>query len=283
MKVIDCFTLFNEMDLLEFRFKLLNCSVDLFVIAESNLTHSGKSKVYNFEMNKERYAEWAHKIHYIKVSQTTEGLVFPENETKYNPENGSWILENQQRNALKKANEFIKDNDLVIIGDLDEIPNPDVLRNLNIGEEPVTLLMQFHYYFMNCRSSKSEKWWGGSVLCKGTTFNMNMPQTFRDGRNSYIKIKKGGWHFSYLGGVEKIKLKISSFAHTEYNKSEFLDDKHIIGSLEKGLDVFNRPGMKYKFVPLTFYPAELRELMLQYPQFVKNISWLTYLKKFIVK
>lgn len=280
MKVIDCFTLFNEMDLLEFRFKLLNSSVDLFVIAESNLTHSGKDKEYNFEKNKERYAEWAHKIHYIKVSQTTEGLVFPENETKYNPGNGSWVLENQQRNALTEAAGFIKDNDLVIIGDLDEMPNPDVFLNLNIGEEPVTLQMQFHYYFMNCRSSKSEKWWGGSVLCKGAAFYKTSPQTFRDGRNSYNKIKKGGWHFSYLGGVEKIKLKISSFAHTEYNKAEYLDDEHIIRSLQKGRDVFNRRHKKYRFVPLVKYPFFLQELMKQYPQFIRETSWLQYFSSF---
>lgn len=280
MKVIDCFTLFNEMDLLEFRFKLLNSSVDLFVIAESNLTHSGKDKEYNFEKHKERYAEWAHKIHYIKVSQTTEGLVFPENETKYNPGNGSWVLENQQRNALTEAAGFIKDNDLVIIGDLDEMPNPDVFLNLNIGEEPVTLQMQFHYYFMNCRSSKSEKWWGGSVLCKGAAFYKTSPQTFRDGRNSYNKIKKGGWHFSYLGGVEKIKLKISSFAHTEYNKAEYLDDEHIIRSLQKGRDVFNRRHKKYRFVPLVKYPFFLQELMKQYPQFIRETSWLQYFSSF---
>ena len=61
MKVIDCFTFFNELDLLEFRLKFLDQHVDMFVVAESNLTHSGKPKPYYFEENKKRFDHWMHK------------------------------------------------------------------------------------------------------------------------------------------------------------------------------------------------------------------------------
>ncbi|MBK6633151.1 MAG: hypothetical protein IPG38_01480 [Chitinophagaceae bacterium] len=47
MRVFDCFTFFNELDLLEFRLKFLNDHVDFFVIAESNLTFNGKSKPWS--------------------------------------------------------------------------------------------------------------------------------------------------------------------------------------------------------------------------------------------
>ncbi|HWR33198.1 MAG TPA: hypothetical protein VN451_06725, partial [Chitinophagaceae bacterium] len=65
MKTFDCFTFFNELDLLEFRLKLLDRQVDHFVIAESNLTHSGNSKPFYFEENKARFDRWKQKIIYI--------------------------------------------------------------------------------------------------------------------------------------------------------------------------------------------------------------------------
>lgn len=280
MKVVDCFTFFNELDLLEFRLRLLDEYVDLFVIAESNLTHSGVSKEYNYAVNKERFTKWVHKIVYLPVHQSTEGLTFNKDEKTYNPANGSWVLENQQRDALKKAAEFTEDTDIVIIGDLDEIPNPAVLQSIKTTDTPVTLQMRFHYYFMNCMSCKGEKWWNGSVVSSGKDFKQYSPQVFRDKRNEYRHIKNAGWHFSYLGGVEKIKQKINSFAHTEFNKAEYLDDEHIIRSLQKGKDVFNRRHKKYRFVPLAKYPPFLQELMKQYPQFIKETTWLQYFRSF---
>jgi len=85
MKVFDCFTFFNELDLPELRLKLLDDYVDWFVLTESNLTFSGKDKSYYFEENKNRYAPWLHKIIHIKARQSREGMDFSSVETSYNP------------------------------------------------------------------------------------------------------------------------------------------------------------------------------------------------------
>lgn len=277
MKVVDCFTFFNELDLLEFRLRLLDKYVDVFVIAESNLTFSGVSKPCNYVLHKSRFSAWAHKIVYIPVQQSVEGLFFQKNGDAFNPNNGSWVLEKQQRNSLQQAAEFIADDDLVMIGDLDEIPDPRVLANITLPEQPLALRMRFHYYFMNCKSSNGEKWWSGTILTCGQHFKMLSPQALRDKRNEYAQQKNGGWHFSYLGGVEKIKQKIQSFAHTEFNKAEYLDDEHIIRSLQKGKDVFNRKHKKYRFMPLSVYPSVLKMAMKEYPQFVRKTNWLQYI------
>jgi beta-1,4-mannosyl-glycoprotein beta-1,4-N-acetylglucosaminyltransferase len=81
----------------------------------------------------------------------------------------------------------------------------------------------------------------------------------------YQAISEAGWHFSFLGGLEKIKYKIQSFAHLEFAKEEFWNDENILKSMEKGEDIFRRPGVKYKFYPLSYYPPFLRKLMLEYP------------------
>lgn len=39
MKIFDCFTFFNELELLELRLKILSPYVDYFVLVESNITH----------------------------------------------------------------------------------------------------------------------------------------------------------------------------------------------------------------------------------------------------
>lgn len=282
MKIFDCFTFFNELDLLEFRLKLLAPYVDHFVIAESNITFSGNGKPYNFEKHKNLFAKWEKQIIYLQVRQTTDGLVFNPNEEKYNPDSAAFQLEYQQRNALHDAAQYIKDTDLVITGDLDEIPDPAIFKKLGSLNEPLSISMIFHNYFMNCRNSKSEKLWNGSVVCSGKLFKENTPQQLRDNRNKYKKLKNGGWHFSYLGGLEKIKYKIQSFAHTEFNKAEYLDDAHIMTALEKGQDVLKRKNVAYKFVPLDYYPTHVAELMKQYPQFIKEMpqkkSWLSFLK-----
>lgn len=278
MKIFDCFTFFNELDLLEFRLKLLSAYVDYFVVAESNLAHSGSSKAYHFEENKQRFAQWKDKIIYLPIKQSVEGLTFNENEEEYNIDNGSWYLENEQRNALHNAAQYMNDTDMVLIGDLDEIPDPKILKKINITDGPFALSMMFHNYYMNCRISKGEKLWNGTIVCNGKTFCETTPQQLRNNRNSYKQIKKAGWHFSYLGGVEKIKYKLQSFAHTEFNKPEYFDEAHILTALEKGQDVLKRENMEYKIVQLFYYPSYLRKLMKQYPKFIKEKNLLSFLK-----
>jgi beta-1,4-mannosyl-glycoprotein beta-1,4-N-acetylglucosaminyltransferase len=265
MKTFDCFTFFNELELLEFRLKLLDDVVDHFVIAESNLTHAGKPKPYYFEEAKARFSAWEKKIIYLPIQQSTEGLDFNAAVTTYTPTSAAWQLENGQRMALQHINYQLADDDSVILSDLDEIPNPDVLKHLNISNSPVSLSMIFHYYFLNCQNVGDEHWWNGSIVCSGQQFKELGPQTLRDNRNHYPRVKKAGWHFSYLGGVEKIKQKIQSFAHTEFNKEEYLQDENIIKAMMEGKDIFNRPGAVYRFVSPYAYPSSLRKLMFEYP------------------
>ena len=269
MKVYDCFTFFNELDLLEFRIRLLEDYVDYFVIAESNLTHAGHSKEYLYERNKHRFTKWHHKIIYLPISQTTEGLSFNQNETSYNVENGSWKLENEHRNTLHRIADRLKVDDLVIVSDLDEIPDPAIFKTLQVPESPIVLSMLFHYYYMNCQHTGISKWWNGSIISSGEYFRQSSPQSLRDKRDAGLQsIKRAGWHFSYLGGAEMIKQKLQSFAHTEFNNSEYYNDAHLKHALREGTDILKRPDIKLRFFHLSFYPKKIRNLMKKYPAFI---------------
>lgn len=272
--IYDTFCFFEEIDLLEFRLKYLDDVVDKFIFVESNLTHSGKIKPYHYYNNRERFSKWKDKIIYLPIEQSIDGLLFDKVE-RYTPSDGAWLLENQQRNSLSYANNYIDDDSIVILSDLDEIPDKEVLRNYKLGNftasYPASLTQLFHYYYMNCQNEGYERWWKGSIVMDGKYFKSETPQHIRDNRNHYSYIENAGYHFSFLNGIESIRNKIQSFAHTEFNRPELISDEHIIKCLEEGHDIFNRPGVNYKFYPLDYYPEDIRNLMLEYPQFIKDI------------
>jgi beta-1,4-mannosyl-glycoprotein beta-1,4-N-acetylglucosaminyltransferase len=271
MKVFDCFTFFNELDLLKIRLEFLKDTVDYHVIVESNLTFSGNQKPYYIEDNWQEFKNWKNKIVYIKLEQSKDSLEFKKVNT-YSPDNGSWLLEYQQRNGIHYAVDMPRDSDMVLVGDLDEIPDPNaILRLKEVGiSEPSALTMLFHYYYMNCQNVGYERYWNGTVVCDGSYFKQTLPQTIRDNRNSYRRLANAGYHFSFLGGAEKIKTKIESFAHTEFDREDIKSEDNIRECLEKGKDIFNRPGVQYKFVSVEDYPENIRSIMLKYPQFIKQ-------------
>jgi beta-1,4-mannosyl-glycoprotein beta-1,4-N-acetylglucosaminyltransferase len=271
MKIFDAFTFFNETELLKIRLELLKDVVDYHVIAESNLTHSGKEKEYILESEWNSYSEYHSKMIYLPVVQSTEGLSFEKVDT-YSPTNGSWQLENQQRNALHYIKDKVKDDDYVLIGDLDELPSPEaitVLRSMPPPPFPLSMQMLFHYYYMNCQNVGYDRLWNGTVVCTGKQFKEQPPQYYRDNRNAYHRFPKGGYHFSFLGGPEKIKQKIEAFAHTEFNRDDIKEDTNIISAYSKGIDVLNRPGVEFEFVNPYQYPKEIRDLMHKYPHLIK--------------
>ena len=85
--IYDCFTFFNELDLLEIRLNYLNEIVDKFVLVEMAKTHSNKDKPFYFEENKKRYEKFLDKIIHIKVSE------YPDL-TKFDEYRRNWVLEN---------------------------------------------------------------------------------------------------------------------------------------------------------------------------------------------
>ena len=107
--IYDCFTFFNELDLLEIRLHTLKDVVDKFVIAEATRTHTGKSKNLVFAENRMRFSEFEDKIIYIRVDD-----LLSEEEVVKDIYNLPWVNENRQRNALIKGLVNAGDNDILV-------------------------------------------------------------------------------------------------------------------------------------------------------------------------
>ena len=66
------------------------------------------------------------------------------------------------------------------------------------------------------------------------------------GRNS---IKNAGWHFTWMGGAERIQDKLEAYSHQECNLPEFKNSDHISHILNEGSSLFKKND-KLKIVPL---------------------------------
>lgn len=229
MKTYDCFQFYNELDLLEIRLNELNDSVDYFVLVESELTHNLNEKPLYYNLNKERYNKFQHKI----INLTVKSNEFT---------NNSMENDKIQRN---KINEIIKDvnvDDFILISDLDEIPKKTSLEN-HIKNNPTTpaVFSQYIFYFY----LNTFLYVNGSNINYGTTLFrkndiINNIEKSRDGNlrdNSFYKINDGGWHFSFLGDKDFVINKIRNFAHSEFN---YLTNEQIINFYENMKDPLNR-------------------------------------------
>ena len=244
MAIYDCFQYFNEEHIADLRFNILNEFVDYFVIVESTVNHQGKPKKLQFDINK--FQKFKRKIKYIIVDDT------PETIKKYH-EGGESLVEQHQRNSLMKVISKAEDDDIIILSDVDEIPN---LKKLNLFNKKnyAVFSQKMFMYKINLLNLDENNWHGSKICLKK---NLKSPQWLRNlkfkkypfwrldkPRNIQI-IEDGGWHFAYLQSPKNISDKIKSFAHGEFNKEHLVDEVNIKEKIEKGEDVFER-GFKIK-------------------------------------
>lgn len=155
--VYDCFTFFNELDILEIRLNTLKNIADKFVLVEATRTHQGKEKPLYYADNKERYKEFEDKIIHIVIDQ------YPPHEGK-----SAWTLERYQRDMISKGWKDCKEDDIILVSDVDEIPNPETIVAYKDQPGVFVFRQSMYYYFINCLnvSNGSNYKWDGTVMCK---------------------------------------------------------------------------------------------------------------------
>ena len=221
-KVYDCFTFFNELDLLDIRLNILDPYVDFFVLVEATLTFSGKPKRLFFLENRERFKPFLNKIRHLVVDS------FPESRA-------DWVLETHQRNQIELGIKDATPDDIVLISDLDEIVNPKII--VEKTEAGIQSLKQKVYYG-NLNTTIDVYDTRAKILFRrdmhGTLDNRNdlysryLPAINNQGTTpSKIRmfqaplLEDAGWHFSYIGGYDNTIYKIESYSHTENDNPQY--------------------------------------------------------------
>lgn len=220
MKIINCFSFYNEVQMLEYKLHLLNDYVDKFVLVESRHTFVGNKTEPVFEKikNNEIFSKYKDKIHHIIIDEYP--YVMPN--INYDSKQ-QWENEFFHRNYMSESFKTLEldDEDIIISGDLDEIVNPDVLRKIKNGETRINDLYSLemkNFYFNlmlctdNCRRCK--------IYDYGTFKKMNMTIHEIRMRIDPLIITDGGWHLSWFGDKDFCKTKIESFSHVELNKGD---------------------------------------------------------------
>ena len=256
MRIFDCFMYFDEEIILDVRFNTLNKFVDYFVIAESKFTHSGKKRNLNFNINK--FEKFKDKIIYLIYDKEPQGIeIINENDHK-NDKARKTIMnavkrENGQRNYLQKGLDAAENEDIILVSDVDEIPNLINIDFANFKNKIIQFKQEMFYYKFNLVLPKLL--WTGTKGCRKK--NLISPQWLRnikDRKYSILRpdiffskkkysdiffVKNGGWHFTNIKAPKDIKNKLSSYLHhIEYDEKP-LDVNEIENIINKKTAIYN--------------------------------------------
>ena len=284
-KIFDCIRFLNEYELLEMRFEILWDYVDFFVITESSLTHSGIPKKLNFQENRARFSKYQDKILYNKIesvptdfSKLMNFRPYGLNYSDWNPNSKqpfildpiSYHREAYERDCMifgiLKNYSSIELDDIIMISDLDEIPNPRILENTSwVNPDKFYICEQNAYWYK--LNLLYEKGWKGTRLYRFRYLEGGKKGVHKvhSDYTSCEYIENGGWHFSWMTDeisfVEKLAAQPEIWFNTEERR---MASKEIV---EKRQDPFGRH-------------LELRKVEVDetYPEFIRNnlprYSWL---------
>tara|TARA_B100000212_G_scaffold342216_1_gene328256 strand:+ start:4657 stop:5655 length:999 start_codon:yes stop_codon:yes gene_type:complete len=256
--LIDSFLFFQELDLLEIRLKYLYPFVDHFIIIEAKQSFKGAPKKFIFEQNRARYKKYLDKIIYHKIEDihfSYEGLIkfleesnsktrknvckFIKKHDYYDKNNLSFILDTYHRECIHIALEKkCKDEDIILLSDLDEIPSYRILEKLKkekkLNFSTVFIQNEFQYFLNNFAKSD----WHGTIASPYKLIKKYSLNELRNNSNKLPKIFNSGYHFTSIGNKKAIINKIESWGHQEFNNDIIKDN--LEENIKNGKDIFYR-------------------------------------------
>ena len=244
MKIFDCFMYFDEEQVLDLRLNVLYQNVDYFVIVESIYNHKGEKR--NLLFNSQKFEKFNDKIIYLvydKIPQLVEPIKETDNEKE---KDGKYIMnalyrENAQRDFILEGLKSAKKDDLILISDVDEIPNLESIDFRKIKNKIVMFEQNIFYYKLN-RYLPNFKWFGTKACKKKDLINPQWLRNVKSTKYPFFRIdtffsnskytnkfyvKNGGWHFSNLKNSVDIELKLKSYLHHHDYESEELGKEKI--------------------------------------------------------
>ena len=200
--LVDTFMFYNEFDVLELRLECLDRYVDRFVLVEAEVNHVGGPKPLYFNENKERYAKWIHKIEHVIVKADES----PKDE---NP----WAREKYQRECALRGLADVTDEAIVMISDVDEIPDMARIPFEKLPHLVTSVHMWMFEYSMDYLFTGEP--WFGTVITNCELFKRVGPNQLRDARWKFPSFRAAGWHLSSFGSPMHIWQKFQTYAHAK--------------------------------------------------------------------
>ena len=295
MKIFDCFMYFNEEVLLDLRLNMLDKYVDYFVIVESSFTHKGDKRSLQF--NNKKFEKFKEKIIYLVYDKRPKDVQEIFHEDHEDIKSRKYILnsisrENGQRNFILDGLKDANDEDLILISDVDEIPNLEELEISKIDQKIIMFRQEMFYYKFNLKLPNF--FWTGTRACKKKY--LRSPQWLRNikarkypffrfdvlfSETKFIDlkiIKNGGWHFTYLKNADEIEHKLRSYLHhREFDLNPISVDeikniiKNKIAIYDLTLDKRTQKighGKELEKYPLNKLPKFLQDNLIDYKEWI---------------
>ena len=230
MKIFDCFMYFDEEIVLDVRLNTLDQFVDYFVIVESKFTHKGDKRDLKF--NPDKFEKFKNKIIYLVYNHQPSEIEKINNEDSPDEiaRKSLWnaiYRENGQRNYIEKGLNEANENDIILISDVDEIPNLKNIEFKNISKKIILFKQNMFYYKFNLHLPNLI--WTGTKGCrKKDLINPQWLRNIKDRKYSFFRLDTffsknkyrsvgriidGGWHFTNIKNAEAIEHKLKSYLH----------------------------------------------------------------------
>ena len=230
MKIFDCFMYFDEEVVLDLRLNTLDRYVDYFVIVESTFTHRGDRR--NLKFDHKKFEKFKDKIIYLTFDKEPDGIEAVYENDYEGEKSRKYILnaakrENGQRDYIVNGLQKASPEDLILISDVDEIPNLEEINLDNLKEKILMFQQDMFYYKFDLKLPNMV--WSGTKGCRKK--DLLSPQWLRNIKdkkyslfrldiifskikyNSIKFIKNGGWHFSNIKSPKEIEHKLKSYLH----------------------------------------------------------------------
>lgn len=239
--ILDAFTFYNELNMLEYRLQELYDHVDWFILVEATHTFRGDPKPLFFTENRERFRRYLDKIIVVVVEDMPM-------------DTDAWGRERHQRNAIRRGVEQVSPSmeSILLISDVDEIPDKTILPLLS-SDTLYTLEQDMYYYDCTWKYNES------CIAAKSVPIHLYLhydcdAHKIRFDIKNLPRIRYAGWHFSYFGDANFIRTKIESFSHQEYNSETYKNRTHVEDCIQRGADMFSRQYIHLTKVPCSLNP-----------------------------
>eukprot|EP00276_Gloeochaete_wittrockiana_P009455 CAMPEP_0184663300 /NCGR_PEP_ID=MMETSP0308-20130426/47585_1 /TAXON_ID=38269 /ORGANISM="Gloeochaete witrockiana, Strain SAG 46.84" /LENGTH=316 /DNA_ID=CAMNT_0027105947 /DNA_START=216 /DNA_END=1166 /DNA_ORIENTATION=+ len=267
-RIFDCFSYFGELDLALVRFQELEKYVTAFIVVESAMTFTGNRKTLLFEaaMKEGFFDRWLPKIRYIIVTEMLNCSL------------NAWGCEAYQRDRVLDGLHDLQNDDLVIVGDCDEIVSAKTASELQCNTAPsfVAAHLQLRIYYYSFHWRHYLKFWDLSAVFTGNALKSifsNSPDQARYCRNqkpcmdwTYPTIADAGWHCSYFMTPEQVRTKLLAFSHKEYSGPPYTSIEYISNKMHTGAGLFDDKVFEYEANPDPV-PIAVRERPIQFAKF----------------
>lgn len=187
----------------------------------------------------------------------------------------AWKREQFQRHALTRGLCDAGPDDVVIIADADEFLRASTIDYLRANDGYFLFTTKMYQFFINTQASAVwNKVFAFSCELKDSIpdfshVRVKQVETFEKFSGKNHRLSEAGWHFTYLGGADKVREKLAAYSHTGGVYEEMRGQ----GAVEQQLVTGHVVG-GYNFTVFCQVDKTFPRLIVENESYYRDIGWI---------